>query len=146
MEYSFLDDQLARQYDKETRASYLFDAFSLITLFISCLGLFGLAAYSAERRTKEIGIRKVLGADIGQLASLLSKEFVLLVLIAIVVAVPVVWLGMDRLLNYFAYRISLDWWVFVLTCALAVLAAIVTVSFQAIKAAIANPVKSLRTE
>jgi putative ABC transport system permease protein len=146
MEYSFLDDQLARQYDKETRASYLFDAFSLITLFISCLGLFGLAAYSAERRTKEIGIRKVLGADIRQLASLLSKEFVLLVLIAIVVAVPVVWLGMGRLLNYFAYRISLDWWVFVLTCALAVLAAIVTVSFQAIKAALANPVKSLRTE
>jgi len=146
MEYSFLDDQLAKQYDKETRASHLFDAFSLITLFISCLGLFGLAAYSAERRTKEIGIRKVLGADVGQLAALLSKEFVLLVLIAITVAVPVVWIGMDKLLNYFAYRISLDWWVFVLTCVLAVLAAIVTVSFQAVKAAMANPVRSLRTE
>lgn len=146
MEYSFLDDQLAKQYDKETKASHLFDAFSLITLFISCLGLFGLAAYSAERRTKEIGIRKVLGADIRQLAALLSKEFILLVLIAIIIAVPIVWIGMSKLLDYFAYRISLDWWVFLITCALAALAAIITVSFQAIKAAIANPVKSLRTE
>ncbi len=146
MEYSFLDDQLAKQYDKETRASHLFDAFALITLFISCLGLFGLAAYSAERRKKEIGIRKVLGADITQVASLLSKEFVLLVLIAIAIAVPIVWIGMDKLLNYFAYRISLDWWVFVLTCALAVVTAIVTVSLQAVKAGMANPVKSLRTE
>ena len=146
IEYSFLDDQLAKQYDKETRASHLFDAFSLITLFISCLGLFGLAAYSAERRTKEIGIRKVLGADVGQLAALLSKEFVVLVFIAMVVAIPIVWIGMDKLLNYFAYRISLDWWVFLLTCFFAVLAAIITVSFQAIKAAVANPVKSLRTE
>ncbi len=146
MEYSFLDDQLAKQYDKETRASRLFDAFAMITLFISCLGLFGLAAYSAERRTKEIGIRKVLGADVSQLAALLSKEFVFLVLIAIVIAVPIVWIGMDKLLNYFAYRISLDWWVFVLTCAFAVVAAVITVSFQAIKAAVDNPVVSLRTE
>ncbi len=146
MEYSFLDDQLARQYDKETRASYLFDAFSLITLLISCLGLFGLAAYSAERRTKEIGIRKVMGANAGQLATLLSREFIVLVVAAIVISVPMVWLGMNKLLDYFAYRISLDWWVFVLTCVAAVLVAIVTVSFQAIKAALANPVKSLRTE
>ena len=146
LEYSFLDEQIAKQYDKETRASHLFDAFSLITLFISCLGLFGLAAYSAERRVKEIGIRKVLGANMQQLMILLSKEFVLLIMIAIVVAVPIVWMGMNKLLNYFAYRITLQWWVFFITCSVAVLAAIITVSFQAIKAAVANPVKSLRTE
>ena len=146
MEYSFLDDQLAKQYDKETRASYLFDAFALITLLISCLGLFGLAAYSAERRTKEIGIRKVMGANVSQLAALLSKEFIVLVLISMVVAVPLVWLGMTELLNHFAYRIRLDWWIFALTCVVAVLTALATVSFQAIRAAMANPVKSLRTE
>jgi putative ABC transport system permease protein len=146
LEYSFLDEQLAKQYDKEVRASRLFDAFALITMFISCLGLFGLATHSAERRVKEIGIRKVLGADIRQLAALLSKEFVVLVVIAIVIAVPVVWIGMDKLLNYFAYRISLEWWVFLMTCAAAVFIAIITVCFQTIKAAIANPVKSLRTE
>lgn len=146
MEYSFLDDQLAKQYDKETRASHLFDAFSLITLLISCLGLFGLAAYSAERRTKEIGIRKVLGAEVSQLAALLSREFIVLVVVAIVIAVPLVWLGMNKLLEYFAYRISLDWWVFLITCMAAIITALATVSFQAIKAAMANPVKSLRTE
>jgi putative ABC transport system permease protein len=146
LEYSFLDDQLAKQYDKETRASKLFDAFALITMFISCLGLFGLATYSAERRVKEIGIRKVLGADIGQIAALLSKEFVGLILIAIVIAIPIVWIGMDKLLKYFAYRISLQWEIFIITCGAAVFIAIATVSFQAIKAALANPVKSLRME
>ncbi len=146
MEYSFLNEQLAKQYDKETRASYLFDAFSLITLLISCLGLFGLAAYSAERRTKEIGIRKVLGAGVNQLAALLSKEFIILVVIAMAIAVPLVWLGMNKLLDYFAYRIKLDWWIFLITCMGAILTAVVTVCLQAIKAAMANPVKSLRTE
>ncbi|HNL66562.1 MAG TPA: FtsX-like permease family protein, partial [Ferruginibacter sp.] len=122
------------------------DGFSLITLLISCLGLFGLAAYSAERRTKEIGIRKVMGANVSQLAALLSTEFIVLVLISMVVAVPLVWLGMTELLNHFAYRIRLDWWIFALTCVVAVLTALATVSFQAIRAAMANPVKSLRTE
>jgi putative ABC transport system permease protein len=146
MEYSFLDEQFARQYDKEARASKLFDAFALITLLISCLGLFGLATYSAERRVKEIGIRKVMGAEISQIAILLSKEFVWLVLIAITISIPLVWIGMDKLLNHFAYRIALDWWIFLLACIMAVLIAVITVSFQAIRAAIANPVKSLRTE
>ncbi|MEI9957102.1 MAG: FtsX-like permease family protein [Ferruginibacter sp.] len=146
LEYSFVDDNLAKQYDKETRASKLFDAFAWITMFISCLGLFGLATHSAERRVKEIGIRKVLGADIIQIAALLSKEFVVLVLIAIVIAVPIVWIGMDKLLNYFAYRISLQWWVVIITSAVAILIAITTISFQAVRAAMANPVKSLRTE
>lgn len=146
LQYAYLDEQLARQYDKETRAAHLFDAFAVITLFISCLGLFGLAAYSAERRTKEIGIRKVLGADVSRLAALLSKEFMLLVLIAIVIAVPLVWMGMEKLLGYFAYRIPLSWWVIALTSAGAMLMALLTVSFQAVKAAVANPVKSLRTE
>jgi len=146
LEYAFVDDQLARQYDKETRASHLFDAFALITMFISCLGLFGLATYSAERRIKEIGIRKVLGAGTTRLAGLLSREFIILVLIAIAIAVPVVWIGMTKLLNYFAYRVSLQWWVFFTTAAIAVLIAVITVSFQTIRAAVANPVKSLRTE
>jgi len=146
LEYSFVDDNLAKQYDKEARASKLFDAFAWITMFISCLGLFGLATYSAERRVKEIGIRKVLGADILQIAALLSKEFVVLVLIAIIIAVPIVWIGMDKLLNYFAYRISLQWWVVIITSGVAILIAITTISFQAVRAAMANPVKSLRTE
>jgi putative ABC transport system permease protein len=115
-------------------------------MFISCLGLFGLATYSAERRVKEIGIRKVLGAGATRLASLLSREFIILVVIAIVIAIPIVWIGMTRLLNYFAYRISLQWWVFFVTAAIAVLIAVITVSFQTVRAAIANPVKSLRTE
>jgi putative ABC transport system permease protein len=146
LEYAFLDDELARQYDKETRASHLFDAFAVITMFISCLGLFGLATYSAERRVKEIGIRKVLGAGTTRLASLLSREFIILVVIAIVIAIPIVWIGMTRLLNYFAYRISLQWWVFLATSVVAVSIAVITVSFQTIRAAVANPVKSLRTE
>ena len=146
LEYSFVDEQLAKQYDKETRASRLFDAFAMITMFISCLGLFGLATYSAERRVKEIGIRKVLGAGAVRLAILLSKEFIVLIMIAILIAVPVVWMGMNKLLNYFAYRITLQWWVVLLTCSVAVLIAVVMVSFQTIRAALTNPVKSLRTE
>lgn len=146
LEYSFVDEQLEKQYDKEIRASRLFDAFAIITMFISCLGLFGLATYSAERRIKEIGIRKVLGAGTMELSVLLSKEFIVLIMIAIMVAVPIVWIGMDKLLNYFAYRISLQWWVVMLVCSTAVMIAVMTVSFQTIKAAIANPVRSLRTE
>jgi len=146
LEYAFLDANFAKQYDKETRASKLFDAFALITLLISCLGLFGLATHSAERRVKEIGIRKVLGADIRHITLLLTKEFVVLVLLAIIVAVPVVWVGMDKLLDYFIYRISLQWWVFLVACAGAVFIALLTVGVQAVKAGVANPVKSLRTE
>jgi putative ABC transport system permease protein len=146
MEYSYLDEKIASQYDSESRGSKLFDAFSIITLLISCLGLYGLVTHSSERRVKEIGIRKVLGADMRQIAALLSKEFILLILIAIGIAIPIVWVGMNKILENFAYRISLQWWVFVIACMGAVFIALVTVSFRAVKAAAANPVKSLRTE
>ncbi len=146
MEYGFLDETIAATYDKENRAKKLFDAFTFVTLLISCMGLFGLATHSAQRRIKEIGIRKVLGAGIANLTALLSKEFFVLLLIAIAVAVPIVYMGMDKLLQYFAYRITLQWWVFALTCGLAVLLAMVTVATQAIRAARVNPVKNLRTE
>lgn len=146
LEYFFLDEQINHQYDKENRARKLFDAFSFITLFISCLGLFGLATHSAERRVKEIGIRKVLGASLRNIATLLSKEFIVLVLIAMFVAIPIVYMGMNKLLQYFAYRISLQWWVFALACFGALFLAVCTVSVQAVKAGMANPVKSLKTE
>ncbi|MGZ5191217.1 MAG: FtsX-like permease family protein, partial [Flavisolibacter sp.] len=146
MEYKFLDEQLATQYDKENRAKTLFDAFSIITLLISCLGLFGLATHSAERRVKEIGIRKVLGANVRNIAALLSKEFVVLVLLAIFISVPLVYLGMQKLLQEFAYKISLDWWVFAIAGLCAMFIALATVSLQAVKAAFVNPVKSLRSE
>jgi putative ABC transport system permease protein len=146
MDYHLLDEQIAQQYDSETKASYLFDAFAIVTMLISCLGLFGLTTYSAERRVKEIGIRKVLGAGVGRIAILLSKEFVRLVIIATVIAIPIVWYSMTRLLENFAYRTSLSWWVFALAALGAINLALITMSFQAIRAGMANPVKSLRTE
>jgi predicted lysophospholipase L1 biosynthesis ABC-type transport system permease subunit len=120
--------------------------FSLLTILISCLGLLGLAAYTAERRTKEIGIRKVLGATIANVITLLSKDFLKLVAISSLVAFPMAWWMMNKWLQDFAYRINISLWVFVIAGVLAVLIALFTVSFQAIKSAIANPVKSLRTE
>jgi len=113
---------------------------------ISCLGLFGLATFSAEQRTKEIGVRKVLGASTGNVVGLLSKDFLKLVLIAVVIASPVTWLIMNKWLQDFAYRTNISWTVFVITALLAGSIALLTISFQAIKAALANPVKSLRTE
>jgi putative ABC transport system permease protein len=113
---------------------------------ISCLGLFGLAAFSAEQRNKEIGIRKVLGSSVAGIVQLLSRDFLVLVGVSFVIATPIAWYGMNKWLQAFAYRISLTWWMFVLAGALAVLIALITVSSQAIKAAIANPVKSLKTE
>lgn len=120
--------------------------FSLIAIIIAALGLFGLAAFTAERRTKEIGIRKVLGASVQQITGLLSKEFILLVMIAIVIASPIAWWAMQAWLQDFAYRIDLTVWIFLFAGCLAILIAVLAVSVQAIKAAIANPVKSLRTE
>jgi putative ABC transport system permease protein len=115
-------------------------------VLIACLGLFGLVTFMAEQRTKEIGVRKVLGASVTNVVSLLSKDFLLLVLIACVVAFPVAWWAMHKWLQDFAYRININWWVFVGAGVVAFAIALVTVSFQAFKAAIANPVKSLRTE
>lgn len=146
MEYHFLNDNIAAQYDKETRASRLFDVFAIVTMLISCLGLFGLTTYSAERRVKEIGIRKVMGAGVRHIAVLISTEFVRLVIIATIIAIPIVWYSMNRLLENFAYRIFLNWWVFAITSLGAIGIALFTMSFQAVKAGLANPVKSLRTE
>jgi putative ABC transport system permease protein len=110
------------------------------------MGLFGLAAFAMEQRMKEIGIRKVLGAGIGRIINLLSKDFIKLILIAIVIATPVAWYSMNKWLQDFAYRININWWVFAIAGLSAIVIAIITISYQAIKAAIANPVKSLRTE
>ncbi len=120
--------------------------FAILAIAISCLGLFGLAAYTAERRTKEIGIRKVLGATVQGLAVLLSKDFLQLVIISCVIAFPAAWWMMNQWLQDYEYRIKIDWWIFLAAGLVAVVIALFTVSFQAIKAAIANPVKSLRTE
>jgi ABC-type antimicrobial peptide transport system permease subunit len=145
-DYSFVDKQFEKLFRTESLIGKLAGVFSVLAIFISCLGLFGLAAYTAERRTKEIGIRKVLGASIKGLASLVSKEFLILVAISCLIAFPIAWWMMKNWLDGFAYRISLNWMVFAVAGILALLIALLTVSFQAIKAAIANPVDSLRTE
>ena len=142
----FLDETFKAQYLTEERTLTLAKYFAYLTILISCLGLFGLAAFDTERRTKEIGIRKVLGADMKGLIALLSKDFLKLVCIAIIVATPVAYYLMNRWLQDFAYRVNISWWIFVAAGTMALLIALLTVSFQAIKAAIANPVKSLRTE
>ena len=120
--------------------------FAVLAIIISCLGLFGLAAYTSERRTKEIGVRKVLGASVTSITGLLSKDFVKLVFIASIIAFPVAWWAMHDWLQNYRYRIEIDWWIFLAAAMLAMLVALITISFQAIKAAVANPVKSLRTE
>jgi putative ABC transport system permease protein len=145
-EYKFLDDRYAKLYESENRQSSIFTIFSCIAIFIACLGLFGLSAFTITQRVKEIGVRKVLGASTGSIVKLISKDFLLLVVIAAVIAFPVAWYAMDHWLQDFAYRINIDWWVFVLAGIIALVIAFVTISFQAIKAARANPVKSLRTE
>jgi putative ABC transport system permease protein len=145
-EYKFLNDEVQKQYQTEITLSNIINSFTLMAILISCLGLFGLAAFSAEQRTKEIGIRKVLGAGVFNLTTLLSKDFIRLVIIAIVIATPIAWWAMSKWLEAFAYRVSISWWMFAIAGSLAILIAILTVSFQAIKAAVANPVKSLRTE
>ncbi|MEP7141470.1 MAG: FtsX-like permease family protein, partial [Ferruginibacter sp.] len=144
--YYFLDDNFASLYSSEVKTGQIFTAFALVAIVIASLGLFGLATYITQQRTKEIGIRKILGASVQQVLVLVSKEFLTLVFIAFVIAIPVAWWGMHTWLQDFAYRINISWWMFVLAGSLAIFIALVTVSFQAIKAAIANPVRSLRTE
>ncbi|MCY7359295.1 MAG: ABC transporter permease, partial [Rudanella sp.] len=144
--YSFLDDDFDRMYRSEQRVGTIALIFALLAILISCLGLFGLAAFMAEQRTKEIGVRKVLGASVVSIVTLLSKDFLKLVLIAIVIASPIAWWAMHRWLQDFAYKIDIEWWVFALAGLLAVGIALLTVSFQSIKAALMNPVKSLRSE
>jgi len=145
-EYVFADDAYARKFREEQQDGTLSALFAGLTIFISCLGLFGLATYMAESRTKEIGIRKVLGASVRGITTLLSVDFVKLVLISIIIASPVAWWAMDKWLRGFTYRISVEWWVFVLVGLGAIMIAVLTVSYQSIKAALMNPVKSLKTE
>jgi putative ABC transport system permease protein len=144
--YNFMDEAFDDMYRVEQRTAKLGFSFALIAILIACLGLFGLATYMTEQRIKEIGIRKVLGASIGNVTRLLSKDFIKLVLVAAVIALPIAWFAMHKWLQDFAYRINIEWWVFAAAAGIALLIAIITVSFQAIKAAITNPVKSLRTE
>ncbi|HSZ84496.1 MAG TPA: ABC transporter permease [Puia sp.] len=144
--YSFMDDLYNKTYSAEQKTGTILNIFSVLTIFVACLGLFGLATYTAEQRTKEIGIRKVLGASVTQVTQMLSKEFLKLVFVASIIAFPVSWWAMNKWLQSFAYRINISWWVFVIAGITALLIALITVSWQAIKAAVANPVKSLRTE
>ncbi|CAN5467271.1 ABC transporter permease [soil metagenome] len=144
--YSFLDERFNATYQAEQRAGSILAIFAGLTILVACLGLFGLATFTAEQRTKEIGIRKVLGASVAGVAMLISQDFLKLVLLAFVIASPIAWYVMSKWLEDFAYRIDITVWLFLIAAILAVLITIITVSFQSIKAALANPVKSLRTE
>jgi len=146
LSYSFLDERYNNTYKSEQKMGLILGIFAGLTIFVACLGLFGLAKFTATQRTKEIGIRKVLGASVAQVTGMLSKEFLILVLISCVLAFPVAWWAMNKWLQDFAYRITVSWWIFALAAVVIILIALITVSFQAVKAAIANPVKSLRTE
>jgi putative ABC transport system permease protein len=146
LEYHFLDQNFARQYQAEQRQGSLILVFTILAICIACLGLFGLVTFSAEQRTKEIGIRKVLGASISNIVGLISKDFVLLLGVAFVIAAPLAWYAMSKWLQDFAYRISIQWWVFALSGGIALFIAFVTIGFRSVRAALANPVKSLRSE
>jgi putative ABC transport system permease protein len=144
--FDFLDDSFARMYRSEARMGSVLSIFTGLALFIGCLGLFALAAFTAERRTKEIGIRKVLGASVAGITGLLARDFLKLVLVAIGIASPVAYYFMQRWLADFAYRIDIQWWMFVAAGAAAVAIAFLTVGFQSVRAALANPVTSLKSE
>jgi putative ABC transport system permease protein len=146
LEFSFMDEKVEAQYGAETRLLKVFGIFSTFAIFISCLGLFGLVSFATEQRTKEIGIRKVLGATVSGIIFMLSNSFAKLVAIAFVVATPLAWWAMNKWLQNFAYRADLSWPVFALAGGSALLIALLTVSTQAIKAALANPVEALRYE
>ena len=144
--YTFMDDAFNEQYKAEDRLASIFGIFTYITVILATLGLFGLAAFTIEQRTKEIGIRKVLGASIASINSMLSADFLKLVILSIIIASPIAWWSMHNWLQNFAYRIAIPWWVFVIAGAIAIITSVVTVSYHAIRAAIANPVDSLKSE
>ena len=144
--FNFLDEAYQQQYDSETRVSALSKYFAGLAIIISCLGLFGLAAFTAQKRRKEIGVRKVVGASVVNITTMLSKDFLWLTLISLVIALPVSWWLMSSWLQSFAYRISITPYVFIMAGVSVILITLFTISFQSIKAAMANPVKSLRTE
>ncbi|HKC35941.1 MAG TPA: ABC transporter permease [Chitinophagaceae bacterium] len=146
LDYKFMDESYGAMYKSEEKLASLLWIFTMMAIFVGCMGLFGLAAFSAEQRTKEIGIRKVLGASVFNIMGLLSKRFVILILVASLIAFPVAWWAMNNWLRDFPYRITISWWMFAIAALAALVIALITVSFQSIKAAIANPVKSLRTE
>ena len=143
---NFVDKDYAVKFEDEKRTGVLAGLFAGLTIFISCLGLFGLATYMAEARKKEIGVRKVLGASVTNIAALLSKDFVILVIFSIFIASPIAWVAMHKWIESYSYRINISWVVFIASGLLAILIALFTVSFQSIKAAAANPVTSLRSE
>jgi putative ABC transport system permease protein len=144
--YYFLDDRFAALYSQEQKTGQIFTVFAVLAILIASLGLFGLVAYTTEQRTKEIGIRKVLGASVSQVTVLLSKNFLSLVVIAMAIAIPLTGILMNFWLRNFAYRTGIRWWIFLIAGFAAVLIALATISFRSIRAALANPVKSLRTE
>ncbi|RYU93853.1 FtsX-like permease family protein [Emticicia agri] len=144
--YSFLNDRFNKTYQSEQRTGQLFSIFATLNIIISCLGLFGLAMFTAQQRTKEIGVRKVLGASVMSVVVLLSKDFVKLIFIAILIVTPIAWYAMSEWLEDFAYRVEISWWIFAVAGLLAIAVALLTVSFQSIKAALMNPIKSLRSE
>jgi putative ABC transport system permease protein len=144
--YRFMDEDFDNVYRSEQRVGQIFITFATISIIIGCLGLFGLSAFTAERRTKEIGVRKVLGASVANIVALLSKEFIKLIMIAIVIGSPIAWFGMNHWLSDFAYHVDLAWWMFAAAGLLAIVIALLTVSFQSVKAALTNPVKSLKSE
>jgi len=144
--YDFLDEDIAKLYQSEQRMGTIFNVFAILAIFISCLGLYGLSAFMAEQRTKEIGVRKVLGASVFDIVYLLSKNFTRLLVIAMAIAIPLAWVAMNNWLAGFAYRIGLNAGIFLLACFMALFIAGLTVGYEAIKAAITNPVKSLRSE
>jgi putative ABC transport system permease protein len=145
-QYDFLDDRIAEQYRNEERMMQMFGYFSLLAIFIACLGLFGLASFMAEKRTKEIGIRKVLGASLSNIMVLLSKEFTLLVLVGNIIAWPIAYFSMQSWLNNFAYQTGIGWVVFMLAGLLTLVISLLTVSYQAIRAALADPAVAIRYE
>jgi ABC-type antimicrobial peptide transport system permease subunit len=144
--YTFLDESIGWLFEKEKQAAWLINAAMIITIFISCMGLFGLAMYTAQTRKREIGIRKIIGASVLDITTMLTKEFGKLILMSAIIATPIAWLVMNRWLEDFAYRINISIWVFVAAMIIALVIATVTVSYQSIRAAMANPVKNLRTE
>jgi ABC-type antimicrobial peptide transport system permease subunit len=145
-EHNFTDEEYAQKFADEERIGDLSTFFAILAVFISCLGLFGLASFVAEQRTKEIGVRKVLGASIFNLWRMLSKDFVLLVIVSCFIAIPLAWYFLHQWLQRYTYRTDISWWIFMIAAMGALLITMATVSFQAIKAALSNPVKSLRTE
>jgi putative ABC transport system permease protein len=145
LSYSFLDERFNNTYKNEQNIALILGIFAGLTIFVACLGLFGLATFTAEQRTREIGIRKVLGADIASIVTLLSKDFIRLVLLAFLIAAPVAWWVMNQWLLDFAYRLPISWWIFALAAALALLISLCTIGYRAIRAASANPTDSLRT-